>query len=66
MHPEGWTFVIGSPKWHYVRNHRSLCNRWGLPLLSENSEGIEQGNNDSPDNCATCRKKLEKEIAAHA
>lgn len=53
---EGWTFVIGSPKWHYIKDHRSICGRWLMP----GNPTLEQGNDDSPDNCASCRKKLEK------
>jgi hypothetical protein len=54
---EGWTWLIGSPRWHYMRENRSLCGKWacfGKPTL-------EQGNDASPDNCAACRKKLAKE-----
>lgn len=57
---EGWTWIIGSPKWHYVRNFRSLCGRWLLLVMPED---IEQGNDTSKDNCMGCRRKLEKERA---
>ena len=51
---EGWTWLIGANKWHYMRNKKSLCGKWftlGKPEL-------EQGNNNSLDNCQACRKKL--------
>ena len=53
----GWTWIIGSPKWHFIQDDgRSLCGRWWMPGNPE----LEQGNDTSPDNCVTCRKKLEK------
>ncbi|MFA5559935.1 MAG: hypothetical protein WDA59_10885 [Methanofastidiosum sp.] len=58
MQKEGWTWLSNSPKWHYFRNGQSLCGKWGLLGNHE----LEQGKNNSPDNCAICRKKLEKEI----
>ena len=56
---EGWTWIIGSPKWHYIRENMSLCNKWLMPGKPE----LEQGKNDSPDNCKACRRILEKENA---
>ena len=53
---EGWTWLINSPKWHYVRKGMSLCNRF-MVLNTE----FEQGNDESPDNCLVCRKKRLKE-----
>ena len=55
---EGWVNIIGSTRWHYIRESRSLCGRW---LYLGNDAFLEQGNNDSPDNCAACRRKLENE-----
>ena len=56
---EGWTWVVGSPKWHYIRDHVSICRKW---LLLGDPE-LEQGNDTSADNCKACRKKLERENA---
>ena len=56
---EGWTWLQNSKKWHYFRNKKSLCGKWSLFIHP--NEGYELGNNDSSDNCTTCRKKLEKE-----
>lgn len=54
---EGWTWIIGAPKWHYIlADGRSICGRFWMPGKPE----LEQGNNDSADNCVTCRRKLEK------
>ena len=51
---EGWGYLINSTKWHYFRNGRSLCGKWGI--LSD--KALELGNDDSPDNCKACKKKL--------
>ena len=59
---EGWAWVLNSPKWHYIRDHRSICGRW---LMLGNPE-MEQGNNESADNCKSCRRKLEQEAAKKA
>ena len=53
---EGWTWLIQTPKWHYFVERRSLCGKW---LLFGNPE-LEQGNDNSPDNCKACLKKLKK------
>jgi hypothetical protein len=52
---EGWGYLqnVGSNKWHYFKDDgRSLCGRF-MNLSSR----LEQGNDESPDNCAACRKK---------
>ena len=55
---EGWTWLTNSSKWHYFRGERrSLCGKF-LHMGSMN--GLEQGNDDSPDNCAACRRKLQQ------
>lgn len=51
---EGWSFCSTSAKAHYFVDGRSLCNRW--MFLSDPE--LEQGNDNSPDNCVICRKKL--------
>lgn len=53
---EGWAPCYGSRKWHYFVEGRSLCRNFGLLGRVE----LEQGLDNSPDNCAVCRKKLEK------
>jgi len=53
---EGWGWPGASKKAHYFAegDTRSICMRWmyGGPR--------EQGNDDSRDNCAECRKRLKK------
>lgn len=56
MSQEGWTWVYGSRKWHYFIEGMSLCRKWALL----GNPSLEQGNDDSPDNCTACRKILEK------
>ena len=52
---EGWGLPALSRKWHYFRGKWALCRKWlfGGPL--------EQGKDDSPENCADCRRRLLKE-----
>lgn len=57
LNAEGWTWLIGTAKWHYLRNGKSLCGKWGVV----GKPTLEQGNNNSPDNCNMCRKKLLQE-----
>jgi len=59
---EGWTWLINSTKWHYFRNGKSLCGKW----MTFGNPDLEQGNNNSPDNCKSCRNKLLKETALSA
>jgi len=54
MFREGWTWLRNSRKWHYFVDNRSLCGRWMLFT----APGLEQGNDNSSDNCAMCQKKL--------
>jgi hypothetical protein len=55
--PEGWVYIQGATKWHYVgrppRSHISLCGKW----LYLGSDKPDPTNHDSRDNCATCRKR---------
>ena len=53
---EGWKWLINSKKWHYFRDGRSLCKKW----MNLAGNEFEQGNDDSVDNCPTCRKALAK------
>ena len=55
---EGWGQAPGSPKWHYFRNQDSLCRKYGFRTKDDD---LEQGNDNSPDNCKACRRALEKE-----
>jgi len=50
----GWGWPVNSRKAHYFVNGRALCGRWLFfgPL--------EQGNDDNPDNCAECKKRLKR------
>lgn len=56
MGKEGWTWLQNSRKWHYFVDKKSLCGRFGL----WKDDDLEQGNDDSADNCAACKKKLAK------
>jgi len=51
---EGWGWPGLSRKAHYFVNSISLCCHWAY------TGPLEQGKDNSPDNCAACRKKLEK------
>jgi len=53
---EGWTWLWNSRKRHYFLDGRSLCGRF---LLLGHPE-LKHSNDDSPDNCTACRRKLAK------
>lgn len=53
---EGWGLILNSKKWHYYQKGRSLCGRY----MKFTSHDLENGNDDSLDNCVNCRKKLIK------
>ncbi|KKM17726.1 hypothetical protein LCGC14_1672900 [marine sediment metagenome] len=56
---EGWGFPGNCRKAHYFKaDGRSLCRKWGSFRIS-----LEQGNDDSPDNCTVCMKALPKHQA---
>lgn len=57
---EGWGFPTGSRKAHYFVKGMSLCGKWGFYFGS-----LEQGNDDSPDNCAECVRRLKKRKESH-
>ena len=59
---EGWTWLQNSKKWHYFVDNRSLCRKWGI----FGSDELEQGKDDSPDNCAECQRQLAKRKAKKA
>ena len=55
---EGWWWPGGASSWHYMRDGRSLCGYWNFAggyLLDCGNEEL--------DNCATCRKKRDREVA---
>jgi len=52
---EGWGWPSNSKKAHYFREGRALCGKW--LFLGK----LEQGNDDSLDNCTACKKALQKE-----
>lgn len=52
---EGWGWPINSRKAHYYIGGMSLCRKW--MMLGGN---LEQGNDDSADNCKACKTKLAK------
>lgn len=53
----GWTWLANSKAWHYFTSegNRSLCRKYMLFVLPLE---LEQGNDDSPDNCLKCRREL--------
>lgn len=53
--PEGWAWLANAPKWHYFVDNHSLCGRWAYF-----GDVLEQGNDDSTDNCKACATKLKK------
>lgn len=55
---EGWGFPTGSRKAHYFVDSMSLCLRYGFYFGP-----LEQGADNSPDNCSSCVKKLAKQEA---
>ncbi len=57
---EGWGFPLNSRKAHYFVDSRSLCGKW---MFFGN---LEQGNDESPDNCTACKKALHKRRAKEA
>lgn len=58
MNREGWLQTPSQRKFHYYRDRRSLCGRYGIfgtePLEADNGQV-------SKDDCAACRTKLDKE-----
>lgn len=53
---EGWGKSPVSRKWHwFLANGFSLCGKVGFYFGH-----VEQGKDNSPDNCAACKKRLAK------
>lgn len=59
---EGWKWLINATKWHYFVDYQSLCGRWGTFTM----DSLEQGNDESPDNCKMCKKRLKARQAGQA
>jgi hypothetical protein len=54
---EGWNWLYDSKKWHYFTvDGKSLCGKWLLGWRAES----QQGDDDAPENCGTCRRLLRK------
>lgn len=53
---EGWTWLSNARKWHYFVDKKSLCSKWEIWT----DDGLEEGKDDSPDNCVACKRKLKK------
>jgi hypothetical protein len=54
---QGWGKLPASRKWHYFDNSSfSLCGKIGFYLGP-----LDEGNDDSPDNCAKCKSILKRE-----
>lgn len=50
---EGWGAPNAFGKWHYFRGKESLCRKWFLYMGR-----LEQGSDNSPDNCKACMRRL--------
>lgn len=53
---EGWKPLSNAKLWHYFRDGKSLCGKW----MTLSMRDVEQGNDNSPDNCKACKDKLAK------
>lgn len=58
---EGWQMEGASSqrRWHYIRNHDSLCGRFGF-YFGEVAPGLQPGNPGS--DCAECIRRVAREI----
>lgn len=52
---EGWAMPGNARKYHYFVDKKSLCDRYTFFGILQADDGEE-----SPEDCKTCRKKLEK------
>jgi hypothetical protein len=63
---EGWAF----PSWdarkchYYGEDRRSLCGKWAYVAALAPPPGLQPDEGASPDDCAACRRKLDKRLAA--
>lgn len=62
MQIAGWVFPPGSRKCHYVEagSMTSLCGKWGFII---NAHRQADTGSAGPDDCAACRRKLDKALA---
>lgn len=62
QYQEGWTWLINSRKWHFFtsKDGRSLCGKF---LLFRLPDDLEPDDSKSPDDCAGCRRALDKRSA---
>lgn len=57
----GWGKPGASKKWHYFDNDEiSICRKWWALLVD-----LDNTNDDSPDNCAECKRRKAKLDAAN-
>ncbi len=56
MNKQGWTWFTNAKKRHYFVDKLILCGRYAL--FTHPQDGYETDNNNSPDNCAACKRKL--------
>lgn len=55
MRKTGWGLIQGAKKYHYFDTEgRSLCGR----VLKFTDAGLEDSNDESPDNCAECKRRI--------
>jgi hypothetical protein len=52
----GWGWPGLAKKAHYFEDDYALCGKWLFTGATVDS------NHDSPDNCATCRRKLQPKL----
>lgn len=58
---EGWGWPANSKKAHYFLEGsiRSLCGKWAF------TGERESGKDESPDNCAECKRRLLKRLSSN-
>lgn len=59
---EGWTWLFNATKFHYIRDGRSLCGRWGAFKIVDWQDDLPQ-DTPSPDECMGCWRIRQKERA---
>lgn len=71
--PEGWTDFNGqSRKFHFIPadnvQGKALCGKWGLsPFVADARQQahLQPDTGPSPDDCVSCRRKLDKRAKSH-
>ena len=64
---EGWSSLgrrSAKAKWHYFRDGRSLCGKRTIPPWWGDHPSLSRGFDDSPDNCAECKRRRAKMFEA--